>query len=54
MGETHTTADGAELRETIRYYLVHDQVPADVRDEVVELYDAGEYRLALELALNHW
>lgn len=54
MAETHSTADRAELRETIQYYLVHDQVPADVRDEVVDLYDEGEYRRALELALNHW
>lgn len=49
-----TDAQGEELRESIEYYLVHDQVPADVRDEVVALYDDGEYRRALELALNSW
>ena len=54
MAETHARGDRAELRETIEHYLVHDQVPPDVREEVVELYDAGKYRRALELALNHW
>jgi hypothetical protein len=47
-----TDTQGEELRETIEYYLVHDQVPADVREDVVALYDDGEYRRALELALN--
>lgn len=42
------------MKATIEHYLVHDQVPADVRDEVVDLYDEGEYRRALELAMNHW
>lgn len=42
------------MKATIEHYLVHDQVPADVRGEVVDLYDEGEYRRALELAMNHW
>lgn len=50
---THTQGDREELRESIEYYLVHDQVPAGVRDDVVALYDDGEYRRALELALNN-
>lgn len=49
-----TDSQGKELRETIEYYLVHDQVSGEVRDEVVALYDDGEYRRALELALNSW
>ena len=54
MAETHTTGDREELRESIEYYLVNDQVPEEVREEVVALYDDGEYRRALELALTHW
>ena len=48
-----TDTQGEELRETIEYYLVHDQVPDDVRPEVLALYDDGEYRRALELAVNN-
>ena len=53
MAETHTHARN-EMKDSLEYYLVHDQVPESVRDDIVDLYDDGEYRRALELVMNHW
>lgn len=53
MAETHTQGRD-EMKDSLEYYLVHDQVPDGVRDEIVDLYDDEEYRRALELVMNHW
>lgn len=53
MAETHTQG-GDEMKDSLEYYLVHDQVPEELRAEIVDLYDDGEYRRALELVMNHW
>lgn len=54
MGETRIHDSHEAAKTTLEYYLVHDEVPAEVRDETVALYDDGEYLAALELLLNRW
>ena len=53
MAETDTQGR-SEMKDSLEYYLVHDQVPEGLRDEIADLYEDGEYRRALELVMNHW
>ena len=53
MAESHTQGR-SEMKDSLEHYLVHDHVPEEVREEIVDLYDDGEYRRALEIVMNHW